>query len=158
MAWDIGAFEYVSPGGSCTLSGTITTTAETEIISGGKTIVLTLSGDTWVSAGASFDAERQAILSGLDSAQSEATGWDAVVKINEVVGAVVRTSDTIVTITLSAHASYDITSSEIITATIPASALTGATALVAAPTFTITTVLSFIVAWARNTNTLLGAS
>lgn len=84
-----------------------------------------------------FDDARQAILTGLDSAQAEGTGWDAVVKAGEVVTAVVRTSDTVVTITLSAAATYNITAQETITATIPASAVLGAASVVAAPTFTI---------------------
>ena len=125
-------------GATAALTGTITTANEGDIVTGGKTIILTLTGDTWVTAGATFDAQRQSIINGLDSAQAEAAGWDAVVKANEVVGAVVRTSDTVVTITLSAHATYDITATETITATIPATALTLAGAVVAAPTFQVT--------------------
>lgn len=111
---------------------------ESDITAGGNEIVLTLTGDTWVTAGATFDAQRQNIIDGIDSAQAEATGWDAVVKASEVVTAVVRTSDTVVTITLSAHATYDITATETITVTIPSSALvTSASPVVATPTFTI---------------------
>ena len=77
----------------------------------------------------------------MDSAQSEGTGWDAEVKAKEVVGAVVRTSDTIVTITLTAAAAYDITATETITVTIPATALTAATEIVATPTFEVTAVV-----------------
>lgn len=85
-----------------------------------------------------FDSARQAIINGLDSAQSEATGWDAVVKAGQGVSGVVRTSDTVCTITLSAFASYNISANETITATVPASALSGGSAIVASPTFTIT--------------------
>ena len=53
---------------------------------------------------------------------------------------IVRTSDTVVTITLGAEATYDITATETITATIPATALTGAGEIVATPTFTVTAV------------------
>jgi hypothetical protein len=85
-----------------------------------------------------FAAQRQAIIDGLDSAQSEATGWNAEVRDKEVVGAVVRTSDTVVTITLTAAAAYDITADETITVTIPAAALvTSAGALEADETFLI---------------------
>jgi hypothetical protein len=121
------------------LSGTVTSSiTEADIVTGGKTIILTVTDDTWVATGATFDGQRQNIINGVDSAQSEATGWDAEVKAKEVVGAVVRTSDTVSTITLTAEAGYDITATETITATVPASALTGGNALVAAPTFTIT--------------------
>ncbi len=121
-----------------TLSGTITTATEAAIVLGGRTIILTVTGDTWVAAGAAFDAQRQAIINGLDSGQAEPLGWDAVVKAGLAVTAVVRTSNTVVTITLPAFAAYDILTAETITATVPGAALTGAVALVASPTFGIT--------------------
>lgn len=80
---------------------------------------------------------RQDIINGLDSAQSETHGWDAEVKAKEVVSAVVRTSDTVVTITLTAHGDYTVTSQEVITVTVPASALTGGVPIVATPTFPV---------------------
>lgn len=83
-----------------------------------------------------FDDIRQAIIDGLDSAQSEGTGWDAQ-RVNIPVTAVVRTSNTVVTITLPALPSYDITAPETITATVPASALLGGNPIVGTPTFTI---------------------
>ena len=128
---------------SAALTGTATASiTETDVVTGSKTVILTLTGDTWVTTGATFDAQRQNIINGIDSAQAEATGWDAEVKAKEVVGAVVRTSDTVVTITLTAQAGYNITATETITATIPATALTGAAALVASPTFTVSPITS----------------
>lgn len=89
---------------TATLTGTATASiTETDINNGGKTIILTLSNDTWVAVGATFDAERQGIIDGLVSAQSESTGWNAIVQANEPVESVVRTSSTIVTITLEAR-------------------------------------------------------
>lgn len=131
---------YVQKGVLATvaLSGTVTTATEADIVAGGKTVILTVTGDTWVAAGATFDAERQAIINGLDSAQSEPNGWDAVVKALQGVAGVVRTSDTVVTITLDAQATYSITATETITATVPASALTHGVAIVASPTFDVT--------------------
>jgi len=133
-----------STGGSAELTGTaVPTQTEADIVTGGKTIILTLTGDTWVTAGATFDAQRQAIIDGLDSAQSELTGWNNEVRDNEVVTAVVRTSSTIVTVTLTASASYDITATETITATIPNAALTtGTSDIIATPAFTVTAVVS----------------
>ena len=124
---------------SAAITGTATDSiTEADIVTGGKTIIITLTNDTWVTAGATFNAQRQAIINGLDSAQSEGTGWDAVVKATQGVGGVVRTSDTVVTITLDAQAGYDITAEETITITVPSSALTGAGGAVAAtPTFTV---------------------
>lgn len=120
------------------LSGTITGALESDIVAGGQTIILTLANDTWVSSGATFNAQRQNIIDGLDSAQSETTGWNNEVRDKEVVTAVARTSDTVVTITLSASSAYSISSDETITTTIPATALTGGNALVASPAFTVT--------------------
>lgn len=119
-----------------TLSGTITSATESDIVAGGKTIILTLSGDTWISAG-SFNAQRQAIIDGLTSAQSETFGWNAVPKALQGTGGVVRTSDTVVTITLDAFSTYDIATQETITVTVPGSALTGGNPIVASPTFNI---------------------
>jgi hypothetical protein len=110
---------------------------ESHIVAGGKTVIITLTGDTWVAAGATFDAQRQNIINGLDSAQAEAAGWDAEVKAKLAVTDVVRTSDTVVTVTLSAQAAFNITAAETITCTIPATALTGGNAIVATPTFRV---------------------
>jgi len=121
------------------LTGTITNDAEVDIVAGvSSTIILTLNNDTWVASGSAFDAERAGIRSGLVSAQGEGAGWNAIVKDNIPVGNVVRTSPTVVTITLPAFGSYVITANETIEATIPASALvTSGSALVATPTFDI---------------------
>jgi hypothetical protein len=131
-------FRTPSAGPTAALTGTITASAtETDIRAGGKTIILTLTGDTWVSAGATFDAQRQNIINGLTAASSPANGWNNVVKAGAAVTDVVRTSNTVVTITLEAFASYDITATETVTATIPATALTGGNAITASPTFTV---------------------
>lgn len=131
------------------VSGAVTGTAtasitEADIVTGGKTIILTLTGDTWIAAGTGpigTTANTQAIIDGIDSAQSEGTGWDAVVKAGLVPASdVVRTSNTVCTITLPAFGSYNITAQETITVTIPAEALTGASPISATPTFTVSTV------------------
>jgi hypothetical protein len=126
-----------APAATAELSGTVTSADESQVADGGLTIILTLSNDTWVSAGATFDAQRQNILDGLNSSGNESTGWNNVVRDAMAVTTVVRTSDTVVTVTLTAAATYDITANETITATIPATALTGGVAIVADPTFTI---------------------
>ena len=131
---------------SAAVTGTITASVtETDIVTGGKTTIITLTGDTWVTAGASFDGQRANIIQGLDSAQGEALGWNAKVRDLEVVGAVVRTSDTVCTITLSASATYNITAQEIITVTVPATAVVGGVAIVATPTFTVDAVGASVV-------------
>lgn len=52
---------------SAALTGTVTATIdESDIVTGGNTIILTLTGDTWVASGAAFEAQRQAIIDGLN--------------------------------------------------------------------------------------------
>lgn len=120
---DSGVVKYNELAALADLTGTLTDlTVEQNIVDGGKTLIITLTNATWVAAGATFDAQRQNIIDGLDSAQSELTGWNNEVRDKEVVGAVVRTSDTVVTITLTASPAYDITAGETMTATIPATA------------------------------------
>ena len=122
------------------LTGTaVPSLTETEVVAGGQTIIITLTGDEWVAAGASFDAQRANIIQGLDSAQSETLGWNNQVRDVELVTAVVRTSSTVVTITLTAHILYNITAQETITMTIPSTAVISGAALVATPTFTADT-------------------
>ena len=53
---------------------------------------------------------------------------------------VVRTNNTVITVTLDAEAAYDITATETITVTVPAVMITGNFPLVGSPTFTITAV------------------
>lgn len=139
----IGALSYPE-NVAAAIAGTVGDGAtETQIVTGGGTITITLTDDTWVASGSAFDGQRQNIIDGLDSAQSEATGWNAEVRDKEVVGAVARTSDTVATITLTAAAAYDISANETITVTVPATALVMSTSnLVGSPTFQITPVIS----------------
>ncbi|MGW8247771.1 MAG: DUF2341 domain-containing protein, partial [Acidiferrobacterales bacterium] len=138
---------------SVALTGTVTNAVESNIVTGGSTIVLTLTGDTWAAAGAAFDAERQNIINGLTSAGAEANGWNNLVKSALAVTDVVRTSNTVVTITLPAVAGYDITADETITATVPASALAlSSAAAVASPTFSIKTTAVASIAATTNAN------
>jgi len=120
------------------LTGTVTDDTEANIVAGGSTVILTLLFESWVAAGGTFNGERQAIINGLDSAQSESTGWNTEVRDKQLVGGVVRTSDKIVTITLDAQSAYNITATETITMTVPASAVLGSSAITSTPTFTVT--------------------
>lgn len=110
---------------------------ESEVVAGGETLIITLSGDTWVSAGATFNAQRQNIINGIDGSGAESTGWNAVVRDALSVSSVVRTSDTVVTVTLEAAPTFDIETSETVKVTVPSTAVTGGQALVATPTFSV---------------------
>ena len=137
------------------VTGTITPeVTESAIVAGGKTIIITLTNDTWVTTGAAwdtsrwdtglwssvqrFDEVRQDIIDGLDSAQAEGTGWNALVRDVIGVTTVVRTSDTVATITLPVIVAYNITAAETITVTVPTGATNIASSpIVATPTFII---------------------
>lgn len=125
-------------GPSAAVTGTATSAmTEQDVRDGGKTIVLTLTDDTWVASGATFDAQRQAIIDGLDAATSPTNGWNNEVRDVMGVSSVVRTSGTVVTITLPATPDYQITATETITVTVPGAALTGGSPITATPTFTV---------------------
>lgn len=147
--------------GQATISASISGTAtdnitEDDIVTGGKTIIITLASDTWVADGTTFDDQRQNIIDGITSNQSEATGWNNEVRDNEVVTAVARTSDTVVTVTLTASPSYDITLQETIVTTVPASALvTSTSAIVATPNFTVDPVSATFKSYFATNNSVL---
>ncbi len=128
-----------APAASAEITGTITASAtEVGVVAGGLTLIITLTNDTWVAAGgASFDLQRQNIINGVTSAQGEALGWNLVPKVLQGVAGVIRTSDTVVTITWDAFPTYDITAQEVITVTVPGTAVVGTLAIVAVPNFTI---------------------
>ena len=140
MEWGVVGFALI-PEASAAITGTITASVnETDIVTGGKTSIITLTNDTWIAAGAaSFDLQRDEIIAGHDSAQSETLGWDLVPKALQTLGPVVRTSDTVVTITWDAFATYNITAQETITVTVPSTATVSGNSYVASPTFNIST-------------------
>lgn len=140
---------YVSRGAVATaaLSGTATATInEGDITTGGKTIIITLTGDTFKAAGTGpigTTADTQALIDGFDAASSPTNGWNNEVRDKALTSEVVRTSDTVATWTVAAQSGYDITAQEVITGTIPTAVLvTGAGAITATPTFTIDQVAS----------------
>jgi hypothetical protein len=147
---------WVDLGGSgVTVTGTATPTqTEADIVVGGKTIILTLAGDTFVSGTTSEDA----IAAGSDSDKTGANKWDALIKTDlDNTDLVLSVGDTVATITLPAYASYNTDETETITWTIPSASLTtGTSDIIATPTFTVTEVVSgFQAAWAINSNIMI---
>ena len=128
----------VASGGSA-VSGTIILggCTESEIFSGGKTIVVTIVGTTLVATFGADNAITTAFIQGFDSAQSEAAGWNAEVRDKMTYTAVTRTDANTATVVLPATAGYQITSAETITLTIPATSTEAAEVIVATPTFVI---------------------
>ena len=121
------------------ITGTFVPSAtEGEVVTGGDTSIITLTDENWIAAGiGSFDLQRQNIINGHNSAQSEALGWNLVPRATQNITGVVRTSDIVVTTTWDASPTYDITATETITVTVPASAVVGNTTIVATPTFQV---------------------
>lgn len=111
---------------------------ELDIRRGGQRIRLTVTGTTWV---AIDDTIRQAIIDGLDADATRLHGWNNEVRDSIATSTVVRTSGTLVTITLPELANYDIASGliETITVTIPSTAVDAGVAL-AAGTFTVSAI------------------
>jgi len=140
LIWDRGAYEFKE---TVVLTGTLSDGAtEAEIVSGGQTLIMTLTGDTWVATVGDDNAITQALIDGISSAQSEANGWNIRVRDALLFGDVTRDSSTQVTVLLPAYGSYNITSNESLTATVPASALvTSSTAIIATPGFITVTVV-----------------
>ena len=135
----LGLKPYCKP--SVTKSGTIIASGVTEaqIKAGGETLIHTLLDGIFNKNTTAFNAARQAVIDGMDSAQAEANGWDAEIKADEVVGSVVRTSDGVLTWTNTADAQYATTAHETITAVIPAAALEAQLEPLAVGTFVVTT-------------------
>ena len=97
---------------SCAVTGTLQSAGalESEIVSGGKTLILTLTAASWRNQTAAVLATAfQALLTG---DHSEANDWDAEKTTILASGTVVRTSATVMTITLAAAASFSITTTD----------------------------------------------
>ena len=139
LAWSPSfGFTLADPSAASTaLTGTaLSGLLEQGLVDGALTIIATLTNEVWAADDGTFAAQRANIRDGLVSAQSEANGWNAL-RSTIPVSAVVRTSDTVVTITLPALPSYDISANETITFTIPATSVVGGQAIVATPTITV---------------------
>lgn len=113
------AYPTVAVTGTAIASGV----AEAEIVSGNETLIFTLTNGTWAAAGATFNALRASFLAYLRAGGAEVAGWDAEVVPELAVDNVVRTSDTVVTITLPAAADYAIAADEDVALGVPAGAV-----------------------------------
>ena len=134
---DIEMWDGMPPGGG--VAGTISSggCTESQIVTGGRTIVVTIVGTTLVETFGADNEITSAFIQGFDSAQSEATGWNAEVRDKMTHAAVTRTDANTATVILPATAGYEITSAETITLTIPATSTVAAEEIVATPTFVI---------------------
>jgi len=157
-SWGAGTLviKPAAAGATTALTGTMLAGGidEDDITTGGKTIIITLTGDTFVTGTTSEDG----IAGGSDSDKTGANKWDALIKGSlDNTDLVLSGGDTVATITMPAFPSYDTDETETITWTIPAASLTTSTsAIIATPTFTIAEAVSgFQAAWARGSNVLI---
>lgn len=106
------------------LSGTMVAggVLESEIVTGSETLIITLTGDTWVATIGADNAITDALIAGITGDDAGGNGFDDEVAI--VFGVVTRTSDTVVTIVLPVAGSYSVAADEDVTVALPASALT----------------------------------
>lgn len=118
----------VASNSTAVLSGTMISTpvSETDILSGGKTLTITLSDGQWVTDIKTNETKRTALFSGL-AASTDATAWAKVVSALKTAGqtAIERTNNYTVTITLPAVAGYNIAANQYVTMTIPATCMIG---------------------------------
>ena len=118
----------VASNSTAVLSGTMISTpvSETDILTGGKTLTITLSDGQWVTDIKTNETKRNALFSGL-AASTDATAWAKVVSVLKTAGqtAIERTNNYTVTITLPSVAGYNIAANQYVTMTIPATCMIG---------------------------------
>lgn len=129
---------------------------EAEIITGGQTIILTLTNGTWAAAGTVFDALRQSFLDALTSSSSGTFSFRTAVAAICAVTDVVRTSSTVVTITLDAAATYGIVADDTVTVRVPANTVVNSNSATIKAAITPVTAPTFVVTAATPTVAITG--
>ena len=149
--FNIGVDPEAGSSVSAALTGTAITggVLESEIQDGNETIIITLTGDTFVDSASSEDG----IAAGMDGSAS----WDSEVTANtdNTDIALSGTGNNIATITLPAAASYAISANDTITITIPADSLTDSTTALVCSTFDVTNESA---GWAHELNAVAAAN
>ena len=123
--------------GLAQVSGTVLGSLEADLVAGGKTLIIELTYDQWLPAGTEFNDQRQAIIDGITASASPTNGWNNEVRDNESVTSVERTSDTVVTITFTGAAGYNVSVAESVQVTVPGTALEGTEDIIATPSFSV---------------------
>jgi len=138
-------FTITPAGSTAAVTGTIIGTSsspasEANIVSGGNTMIYTLTNDTWVYDIATNSAKYNLLFDNLaltSGGTGEDSQWTAVITALKSAGSIVRTSDTVVTITLPSVSTYHITAAQIITPAIPLSLVGSGVSPVLSSSFTI---------------------
>ena len=108
---------------TATISGTIQDDSkndESDIVAGASTIIITLSGDTWEATVGDNNSITTALIAGISGGGG--SGWAAVTAVLSHAD-VIRSSDTVVTITLPAVPGYAIGTDETVSILVPHEAL-----------------------------------
>jgi hypothetical protein len=136
---------------SAKLSGTAVSSAtEAAIAAGGKTIVITLSNDIWAPDIATNSTKRNNLLGGLIATGADSDNWNNTTNgfihtLESDPTVVVRTSDTVVTITLPAASGFAISGNITVNLNIQTSILTTASgSITASPAFTISAITAVL--------------
>ena len=104
QTFDITANVSIALTGTAVAGGVL----ESEIVTGSETVIITLTGDTWVATIGADNAITTAFLAAITGDLADAAGWNAEVAL--VHGNLVRTDANILTLTLPATVGYVITS------------------------------------------------
>jgi hypothetical protein len=132
---------FSTPAITAASGGTAANVDQSVIVSTGGKITITLTEDTFIAAGTGpigTTAQSDAFVAAFTSAQGEAGGWNATVRDVLDNTDLVRTSNTIATLTVPATAGYSITATEIITPVVQAAILTLSTSNITANSFSVT--------------------
>lgn len=124
--YELGTVDLKITAGSMLITGTVEAggVLESEIVTGSETVIFTLTGETWVATLGDDNSITTAFLAALDGSASGAGSWDDEVSPLLAHGQLVRTSDTVMTLTLPATAGYAITGDETVSIFIPIDSLT----------------------------------
>lgn len=102
---------------SATISGTVTTATESDIVTGGKTLLITLNNNAWAQDVVSDPTKFNPLISGITSTTTP-SAFASLVPVN-----VERTSDKVLTITLPPMPLYALTDDQTISVSVPDEAL-----------------------------------
>lgn len=137
---------------SAKLSGSaVSGVTEADIAAGGKTIVITLTGDVWALDVATDSTKRNNLLDRLTATgtNSDETKWTAALgsfktSANSNSTVVVRSSDTVVTITLPAYTGFELSGDLIVSLNIPKEVLTTASTSITTSSFTVSAITAVL--------------
>lgn len=125
---------------SASISGTATTATESDLVTGGKTLLITLNNDVWAEDVVSNSVKLTALINSIENADTtnevNNTAWT---KVQTLLNAsnVIRSKETELTINLPPVSAYSLDADQTINVIIPAGTLATSTNEITAGSFTI---------------------